>query len=308
LIRGEVCHNHRSSSHIQAEVPSEKLNVVKPPVKPPVKPNDSPEQKGCHAETELPVSSSTPPEFPAEQVQLFRAVLQSLNARQVRYLVSGAFALRQHTGICRDTKDLDLFLPAADVSAALRELNGDGLETEITDPTWLAKAHRDGFFVDLISGMSNGVVTVDQSWIDRGSPADVLGVPVQVLAAEELFASKLFVTRRERFDGADLCHIIYGAKGKLDWARIMALVGEAHWELVLWAILLYDYVYPGNSAYIPRNFWDDLLGRLRQTIDRPSPAPFRGSLIDPKMFAIDVDEWGMGDLSEEYLAKRQKIS
>src|SRR5690348_13687282 len=60
----------------------------------------------------LPVSSSTPPQFPPEQEALFREVLLCLNRANVSYAVSGAFALQQHTGIWRDTKDLDLFLPA----------------------------------------------------------------------------------------------------------------------------------------------------------------------------------------------------
>ncbi len=111
---------------------------------------------------------------------------------------------RKHTGIWRNTKDLDLFLPPQAVPEALRHLREQGFETEIRDPVWLAKAHRDGYFVDLITGMSNAVITVDQSWIDRSSPSVVLGVPTRVLGAEELIASKLFVNFRERFDGADI--------------------------------------------------------------------------------------------------------
>jgi hypothetical protein len=259
----------------------------------------------CADEKSLPVSSSTPPRFPEEQVRLFREVLQLLNARQIPYVVSGAFALQQHTGICRDTKDLDLFLPSESVGAALQELAQDGFETEIADTVWLAKTHRGDFYVDLITGMSNAVVTVDDSWIERGIPSEVMGVPVRILAAEELFASKLFVTRRERFDGADLCHIIYGTHGNLDWARIMVLVGDEHWELVLWAILLFDYVYPGRSDYVPRAVWDDMLGRLQRSLSNPDhQARFRGSLIDPMMFAIDVEEWGMPDLLDAYRKQR----
>src|SRR5436305_3063660 len=100
----------------------------------------------------LPVSSSAPPQFPAEQQRLFREVLQMLNAKQVPYVVSGAFALHAHTGIWRDTKDLDLFLAPDQAKAALNALRKGGFECEVCDPVWLAKAHRDGFFVDLITG------------------------------------------------------------------------------------------------------------------------------------------------------------
>jgi len=241
----------------------------------------------------LPVSTSLEPDFPPEQRSLFCDVLRHLNRAQIPYVVSGAFALQQHTGIWRNTKDLDLFLPPEVVPQALEHLKEQGLETEIRDPVWLAKAHRDGYFVDLITGMSNAIITVDQSWIDRGSPAEVLGVPTRVLAAEELIASKLFVNFRERFDGADVVHIIYGAHAKLDWRRLRQLVGE-HWGILLWELMLFQYVYPAKSNYIPREVWDDLLSRLGKELDRPSSkSPFRGSLLDEKMFAIDVHEWGM---------------
>jgi predicted nucleotidyltransferase len=260
------------------------------------------------AVTPLPISSSKPHDFPDEQVRLFREVLQLMNSRGVPYVVSGAFALQKHTGIHRDTKDLDLFLAPEHVGKALEYLIEDGFETQIADPVWLAKAHRNGFFVDLITGMSNAVVTVDHSWIERGIPWEIMGIPTRVLAAEELIASKLFVTRRERFDGADVCHVIYATKGKLDWKRILELVKQ-DWEIVLWALMLYEYVYPGHSHYIPRGLWNDLLDRMRQRIANPDPgARFRGSLIDPMMFAIDVDEWGLPNVLEEWRQRRQKLS
>ncbi len=253
----------------------------------------------------LPVSTSHEPDFPPEQRALFCDVLRHLNGARLPYVVSGAFALQQHTGIWRNTKDLDLFLPPDVVPQALEHLKEQGFETEIRDPVWLAKAHRAGYFVDLITGMSNAIITVDQSWIDRGSPAEVLGVPSRVLAPEELIASKLFVNFRERFDGADVVHIIFGSRGKLDWQRLRQLVGE-HWEILLWELVLFHYVYPAKSDYIPREVWDDLLSRLRHDLAHPSrEAAFRGSLLDEKMFAIDVQEWGMENLLQEQREQRE---
>ncbi|MGB7554619.1 MAG: nucleotidyltransferase [Candidatus Korobacteraceae bacterium] len=256
-------------------------------------------------EKELPVSSSIHPDFPPEMRSLFCEVLDHLNRANVPYVVAGAFALQQHTGIWRNTKDLDLFLPAQVVPEALRHLEEQGFEIEICDPVWLAKAHRNGYYVDFITGMSNAVITVDQSWIDRGAESVVLGVRARVLAAEELIASKLFVNFRERFDGADIVHIIYGTKGRLDWSRLRQLVGE-HWELLLWELILFHYVYPSQQQYIPRDVWNDLFARLRSQLDSPLAKPaFRGSLIDEKMFAIDVQEWGLEDLLEAERKQRE---
>ncbi len=257
------------------------------------------------ADKPLPVSSSIEPDFAEDQKKLFREVLQLLNDRGVPYVVSGSFALQAHTGIWRDTKDLDLFLCAEDVPAALRYLKEDKFETSVADPVWLAKAHRGEFFVDLITGMSNGAIIVDQSWIDRAYPARVLGVPVKILAPEELIASKLFVTRRERFDGADIGHVIYGTQGRLDWGWLLQLVGE-HWEVLLWVLVLFHYVYPAHAAFVPQAIWDDLLGRLQRELQNPNPqARFRGSLIDPNMFSIDITEWGLDDVSGEYRQRRK---
>jgi hypothetical protein len=235
---------------------------------------------------------------------MFSQVLRLFNDERIPYAVSGAFALHEHTGIWRDTKDLDLFLSEQDMPHAFAVLESERLAPKVYDPVWLSKAHSGDYFIDLITAMSNGVIRVHRDWIERAKVTDVLGVPAKVLAAEELIASKLFVTRRERFDGADLVHVIHGKAGELDWTRILELTGE-HWMMLLWALLLYQYVYPSQSRFVPRALWDDLLGRLRGELDHPKPgATFRGSLIDEKMFAIDTEEWGMADLNQRFRNKK----
>ncbi len=257
------------------------------------------------ADKPLPVSSSRPPEFAPEQAALFRKVLRLMNDRGVPYAVSGAFALQRHTGIYRDTKDLDLFLPGEEVNRALAHLQEDGFEIEVTDPVWLAKARRGSdHFVDLITGMSNAVVTVDRSWIERATATEIVGVPSRVLAAEELLASKLFVTFRERFDGADTVHIIYRTRGKFDWERVLQLIGE-NWQILLWTLVLFQYAYPDSAEIVPRVIWDDLLARFHRELKQPARREFRGSLLDERMFAIDVAEWGLPSLLERKRAGRQ---
>jgi Nucleotidyl transferase of unknown function (DUF2204) len=253
------------------------------------------------------LTSATPQKLPKKQESLFRDVLKILNEKKIPFAVSGAIALQLHTGICRNTKDLDIFLSAENGEPALACLTKNGLRCEVVDPVWLAKAHRDKYFVDLITGMSNAVITVDESWIENSHPGEVLGVPVRLLAPEEILVSKLFVTRRERFDGADIAHIVYATKGKLDWQRILRHVGE-HWEMLLWSLLLFRYVYPGNSNFVPASLWQDLIGRLTKATSNPDPKQeFRGSLIDDCMFAIDVEEWGLDNVLARYRAERTPV-
>ena len=123
------------------------------------------------------LTSATPQSLPKKQEDLFREVLMLLEKKAIPFAVAGAVALQQHCGICRDVKDLDIFLPAENVADALGCLQRQGFECEVCDPVWLAKAWRGAYFVDLIAGMSNAVFTVDDSWISHSSPSVVMGVP-----------------------------------------------------------------------------------------------------------------------------------
>jgi predicted nucleotidyltransferase len=236
----------------------------------------------------------------------YRKVLRLLNQRKISYSIAGGFALHQHTGIWRATKDLDVFLTAENMLRAVAELGDRGFECEILDPVWLTKIREGPIFMDLITGMSNAVFVVDDSWIARAKPAIVLGVRTKVLATEELLVSKLFVSRRERFDGADIAHIVYGSRVPLDWNRILDLVGE-HWELLLWSLLLFRYIYPAHSGNVPRQVWKHLLKSLQDDLSKDnSKVPFRGTLVDDNMFAVDTQQWGLPNLLSEYRSRRLK--
>jgi hypothetical protein len=70
--------------------------------------------------------------------------------------------------------------------------------------------------------------------------------------------------------------------------------------MLLWSLLLFRYVYPAQTHYVPARIWSGLLERLQSEIARPNPkAKFRGSLVDENMFAIDINEWGLANLLEE---------
>lgn len=247
------------------------------------------------------VQPGAAPVLVAEQRQLFQRVLRALNRSGVAYAVAGAFAFQHYTGIWRFTKDLDLFLPAASVAGALALCRAAGLVTEITDPVWLAKAWAGDYYVDLISGMSNGVFWVTPEWIDHATAATVLGQRVRILAPEELIVSKLFVTRRDRFDGSDICHLLYACRARLDWERLAQAAG-AHWELLAWHLVLFRYVYPSVFAdAVPERCWHGWL----QCLGRAPQGGFRGTLIDPLTFAPDVQEWGLENLED--ISRRARL-
>jgi len=247
----------------------------------------------------LPVTSSEEPQWAPEASLCYRGVIHHLLEANVPFAVSGGFAFHHHTGIWRVTKDLDLVVPPNDVPNAFKVLVEEGFETYVQDPVWLAKARRGDYFVDLITGVGNATLTVEPSWIDRAVEDMILGIRCKVLGVEEMIASKLFVTRRERFDGADIAHLLKAHTRTIDWDRLRKLTAP-HWPMLYWYLVLFAYIYPAQINDVPQCVWRELHNDFADlAINPPEGVPFRGSLIDPKMFAIDVKEWGERDLYRE---------
>jgi hypothetical protein len=188
---------------------------------------------------------------PARDTNAFyRRTLHVLSDAQVPFLVGGSHAFLNYTGIVRETKDFDLFLRRSDIDAALAALGEGGYDTEITFPHWLAKARDGNDVVDLVFNSGNGVCAVDDEWFSNAIEADVLGMPVKIAPVEELLWQKAFVMERERYDGADVAHIIRSHAENLDWDRIVRRFGD-NWQLLLAYIVLFGFIYPSDRHRIP---------------------------------------------------------
>ena len=53
--------------------------------------------------------------IPDEEREIYKRALEALNAVGVDYIVAGVYAIYEHTGIYRKTKDLDLFFEPSSV-------------------------------------------------------------------------------------------------------------------------------------------------------------------------------------------------
>ena len=131
-----------------------------------------------------------------------------MTRRRVPFLVGGGHALRHYAGGVRATKDLDVFVRRADAQALLDRMSAAGFDTDLTFPHWLGKAHIQGDYIDVIYSSGNGLAEVDDAWFAHSQPATVLGVAVELCPPEEMIWSKAFVMERERYDGADISHLI----------------------------------------------------------------------------------------------------
>jgi hypothetical protein len=174
--------------------------------------------------------------------------LRVLQEQGFEPMVGGAYALKTHTGIWRDTKDLDLFVRKDRVEGALRALDAAGFRTELTDPLWLAKAFAGCYFIDLIFSSGNGIGTVDGHWRRRARTCEVLGRDALVVPAEEMIWQKAFIQERERFDGADIHHLLRCKGSKLNWEHLLMRFGERHWEVLLVHLITFRSRFPRTRS------------------------------------------------------------
>jgi hypothetical protein len=222
--------------------------------------------------------------------------LELLARAQVPFMVGGAYALERYTGITRHTKDLDVFVRRADCPAVLEIFKAAGYHTEVPFPHWIAKAHRAPYFVDIIYSGGNGVTAVDNVWFEHAIDGEVFGVEVKLCPVEEMIWSKAFIQERERFDGADVAHLLRAQAPRLDWHRLVARFGP-HWRVLLSHLVLFGFIYPARRGLIPAAVITGLMQRLEHEV---ATAPCstdlcQGTILSRQQYLDDLEREGLHD-------------
>jgi hypothetical protein len=231
-----------------------------------------------------------------EAVACYAGAIHTLRTAGVPFLVGGAYAFARYTGIVRHTKDCDLFLKEADLPRALEALRAAGFRTELTYTHWLAKAFKEHFFVDLIFGSGNGQVPVDDGWFAHAVDAVVFGEPVKLCPAEESLWSKAFIMERNRFDGADINHLILAHGDQMNWPRLVARFGD-HWRVLYAHLILFGFAYPAERGKVPAWVMWELAGRMSRDVQErpPDDRVCQGVLLAAAQYLPDVERWGYED-------------
>lgn len=221
--------------------------------------------------------------------EFYREAMESLARANVPFLVGGAFAFVHQAGIDRSTKDLDIFVRPSDVQRLLRASAEAGYEADLFYSHWLAKIRSPTGFVDVIFSSGNGLAVVDDQWFEHASEREVLGVRVLVAPPEESLWSKAFVMERERYDGADVAHIILAHGERLDWGRLIDRFGD-HWRVLLAHLVLFGFIYPSQRSRVPAAVLDELVQRLATETRSPDAEDpvCHGTLLSWSQYLGDV--------------------
>jgi hypothetical protein len=223
--------------------------------------------------------------------------LRILDEAGVRYAVGGAYAMAAHAGIIRHTKDLDVFVRPQDVQRIFDRFESLGYRSDLTHPHWVGKVfNKPGAvdaFVDVIYSGGNGLTRVDDLWLDHATPGNVVGRLAPLSPAEEIIWSKSFVQERDRFDGADIAHLLLARGPELDWPRLFRRF-EGHERVLLGHLLLFGYVFPGHRHCVPQHVMDALFDKIR--CEPPGdPRLCRGTNLSWSQYLVDINGRGYVD-------------
>jgi hypothetical protein len=100
---------------------------------------------------------------------------------------------------------------------------------------------------------------------------------------------------RERFDGADIVHLLRARGTTLDWSRMLGRFG-VHWPLLYTYLLFFHFVYPSEVQSIPSSVIEDLTGRM--TALRAAGQTDRvcqGTLVSRAQYLLDIGQYGYAD-------------
>jgi hypothetical protein len=227
--------------------------------------------------------------------RLHRRSVVALQDADIPFLIGGAYMVEVFTGISRQTKDFDLYLRPQHVDLALDALKRAGYQIKKPFPHWLAKAERGRDRIDLIFRAGNGLCEVDNSWFKRAHSSTFLGLRVKLCSPEEMIWMKAYIMERERFDGADIVHILRSWAERLDWPHLLRRFGS-DWRVLLSHLVLFGYIYPSERDRIPTAIMGDLIARLRSELRAPGADRIcNGTLLSRKQYLLDIRERGFRD-------------
>jgi hypothetical protein len=231
--------------------------------------------------------------------RFYLKALEILDQSKIRYVVGGAYAMAAHAGIVRHTKDLDVFMKPQDVERTFAVFEQHGYPSELTHPHWVGKIYNKpgadsaDAFVDVIYSGGNGLTRVDDEWLDHATIGDVVGRKAPLSPAEEIIWSKSFVQERDRFDGADVAHLLLARGAELDWPRLFKRF-EGHERVLLGHLVMFGYIFPCQKHCVPQHVVDTVIDKLRN--EPPQDRNLcRGTNLSWSQYLVDINGRGYTD-------------
>jgi hypothetical protein len=181
------------------------------------------------------------------------------------------------------------------VSAVLEIGQAAGYEAGYAFSHWLAKIRSQQGLVDIVFRAGNGLCEVDDHWFCEAPRAEILGVSAALVRPEEMIWQKAYVMERERFDGADIAHLLFSCGQSLSWERLLNRFGP-DWRILLCHLVLFGFIYPAQRGIVPTIVMRGLIGRLSaEEHGELSEHICNGTLLSKTQYLDDVGARGFRD-------------
>ena len=123
----------------------------------------------------------------------------------------------------------------------------------------------------------------------------ILDTPVKIVSLEEMIWQKSYIMERERFDGADIAHLLLNCAERIDWEHLLTRFGP-DWRVLLSHLVLFGFIYPSRIGSVPRDVMEELLRRLASEPQHgPSTNVCNGTFLSRNQYTSDVELEGFLD-------------
>jgi predicted nucleotidyltransferase len=160
----------------------------------------------------------------AQMLETLKKVAGILREASIPFLLGGGLAAWARGGSESD-HDLDLMLKKPDSERALEALAEAGLRTEKPPEGWLYKAFDGDVMVDLIFEPSGQ--PIEDAVFDRAEELNVNAVPMQVMALEDVFVTKLTALREHELDYESVVQMARPVREQVDWHNVRGRTAES---------------------------------------------------------------------------------
>jgi Uncharacterised nucleotidyltransferase len=152
-----------------------------------------------------------------ELLATLKKAAAALEGERIPFLLGGGLGCWARGGP-PSSKDIDLMVKRDDAERALEALAQAGLRPEHPPEQWLYKAWDGDVMVDVIFEPAG--IRVTDAVIERGEELNAAGMPVPVMALDDILATKLMALDEHNADYADLLPIARALREQIDWPAL----------------------------------------------------------------------------------------
>ena len=209
----------------------------------------------------LPLRLNWQDDIPEDEWRVYSEVITSANDRALPFFVGGALCVAAYTGVWRNTKDLDLFIPHdrrddfVDLISAIGFT--DLFEQQQYERHWIYRGVRDGMIVDLIWNAPNGVLEVKREWLVDSPELTIRGQQIHILPPEELVRAKLYVVQRKRCDWTDLLNVLHAVGPVMNWDHLLTELADDA-RLLAGLLSVFAWICSTTASELPPRVWREL--------------------------------------------------